>query len=46
MHYLLMNWADITDYCIDTRMDNIYQGYSEWYPGGLQISFHIDLPDF
>ena len=19
---------------------------NEWYPGGLQISLHIDLPDF
>ena len=20
--------------------------YNEWYPGRLQISLHIDLPDF
>ena len=20
--------------------------FNEWYPGGLQISLHVDLPDF
>ena len=32
-----MKWGKIV---LKRKIEN------EWYPGGLQISLHIDLPDF
>ena len=42
-----MRKSTVYDSCFNISLiGQIFNENNEWYPGGLQISFHIDLPDF